>query len=515
MSLPKEPRQKMINVMYLVLTAMLALNVSSEILNAFKTVNKSLENSNTAIDGKNKTLFDSFKDLLNKAETKDSAAVWQPKALKAQALADEVTASLESYKLDLKKAGKLKLDKDGKEEFALDNLDAATRLFVEGEGKKKGEELLQKLTDFKTQLLAIDPEINNEFQNSLPLDLSIPESKSELGKKDWAYAYFHMTPIIASITILSKFQNDVKNSEAQVVEFCHKKIGSVKVVYDKFQAIASQSSEYLMPDQELTITGGVGAFSSAAQPIVSVDGSTIPLNADGVAEYKTKVGGPGAYTKKVSITFKKPNGELATLDKEIKYTVGSPTGASVSADATKIFYIGLPNPISVSGGTKGDEATQVSIDNGNLTKTAAGKYDVTVSGGTESNITVTVDGKSTPFKFRVKPIPDPVAMVGRSKGGKLSANEFKSQQGLRADLENFIFEGVKYNITSYTLYATGKGFTENPGIAQNNGAAFSPEARRVIDRCVNGTTVTFDDIKAVGPDGRTRSLPLIGFNLTN
>ena len=106
-------------------------------------------------------------------------------------------------------------------------------------------------------------------------------------------------------------------------------------------------------------------------------------------------------------------------------------------------------------------------------------------------------------------------MVGRSKGGKLSANEFKSQQGLRADLENFIFEGVKYNITSYTLYATGKGFTENPGIAQNNGAAFTPEARRIIDRCVNGTTVTFDDIKAVGPDGRTRSLPLIGFNLTN
>ena len=500
--------------MYLVLTALLALNVSSEILNAFKTVNKSLENSNTAIDSKNKTLFDSFKELLNKAETKDSAAIWAPKAQKAQELADEVVTYLEKYKQDLKVAGKLKMV-NGKEEFNLDNLDASTRLFVEGPGKKNGEELQQKLTEFKEQLLDIDPRIRQELESSLPLDLSIPESKSELGKKDWAYSYFHMTPIIASITILSKFQNDVKNSEAQVVEYCHKQIGAVKIVYDKFQAIASQSSEYLMPGQELTITGGVGAFSSAAQPTVSVDGSTIPLGPDGTALYKTTVGGPGAYSKKVTITFKKPNGEIATLDKEIKYTVGSPTGASVSADATKIFYIGLKNPISVSGGTKGDEATQVSIDNGNLEKTGAGKYDVTVSGGTEANVTVTVDGKSTPFKFRVKPIPDPVAMVGRSKGGKLSANEFKSQQGLRADLENFIFEGVKYNITSYTLYATGKGFTENPGIAQNNGAAFTPEARRIIDRCVNGTTVTFDDIKAVGPDGRTRSLPLIGFNLTN
>ncbi len=515
MSLPKEPRQKMINVMYLVLTALLALNVSAEILNAFKTVNKSLENSNAAIDGKNKTLFDSFKDLLSKSETKDSAAVWAPKAHKAQELADQVTTYLEDYKLKLKKAGKLVIDKDGKEQFSLDNLDAATKMFVEGEGKKNGEELLAKLKDFREQILAIDPKMAQELEPTLPLDLSIPESKSELGKKDWAFSYFHMTPIIASITILSKFQNDVKNCEAQVVEYCHKQIGAVKVVYDKFQAIASQSSEYLMPGQELTITGGVGAFSSAAQPSVSVDGATVPLTADGTALYKTTVGGPGSYSKKVHISFKKPNGEIGTLEKEIKYTVGSPTGASVSADATKIFYIGLPNPISVSGGTKGDEATQVSIDNGSLNKTNPGKYDVTVTSGTEANVTVTVDGKSTPFHFRVKPIPDPVAKVGTSKGGKISANMFKSQQGLRADLENFIFEGVKYNVVSYTIYATGKGFSENPGIAQNNGAAFTSDARRIIDRCVNGTTVTFDDIKAVGPDGRTRSLPLIGFNLTN
>ena len=514
MSLPKEPRQKMINVMYLVLTALLALNVSSEILNAFKTVNKSLENSNTAIDNKNKTLFESFAAMEKKPETKDSAKLWGDKAQQAQKLADDITNYLEECKTQLKVAGKLKMV-DGKQEFNLDNLDASTRMFVEGPGKQKGDELQKRLTDFKQQLLDIDPKIRAEYENTLPLDLTIPESKSDLGKKDWPYSYFHMTPIIASITILSKFQNDVKNSEAQVVEFCHKKVGEVEVVYNEFQAIASQSSEYLMPGQELTITGGVGAFSSAAQPTVSVDGSSLTLGPDGTAVYKTTVGGPGSYSKKVTITFKKPNGQTATLDKEIKYTVGSPTGASVSADATKIFYIGLKNPISVSGGTKGDEATQVSIDNGSLSKTAAGKYDVTVSGGTESNVTVTVDGKSTPFKFRVKPIPDPVAMIGRSKGGKISANEFKAQQGMRAELENFIFEGVKYNVTSYTLYATGKGFTENPGIAQNGGAVFGDKARSIIDKCVNGTTVIFDDIKAVGPDGRTRSLPVIAFNLTN
>ncbi len=514
MSLPKEPRQKMINVMYLVLTALLALNVSSEILNAFKTVNNSLLSSNLAIDHKNEAIAKSFEELAKDPASKEKAVIWKPKAEKAHQLAEDVTKYLEGLKQELKKASKLVVDKDGKEHFSLDNLDAATHLLVEGPvGTKNGKELFQKLSDFKAQLLQIDPAIQQQFGTNLPLDLAIPETESKVGKGDWAYSYFHMTPSIAAITILSKFQNDVKNSEAQVADFCHQQVGKVKFVFDQFQAIASQSSEYLMPGQELKITGGVGAFSSAAKPLVTIDGAVVALNAQGVAEYKTTVGGPGSYSKKVVIKFKTPDGKDGQKDAEIKYTVGSPTGASVSADATKVFYIGLNNPISVSGGTKGDEATQASIDNGTLTKTAAGKYDVTVTGGTEANITVTVDGKSTPFKFRVKPIPEPVAMVGRSKGGRIPANEFKAQQGLRADLENFIFEGVKFSVSSYSVIAVGKGFTENIGLAQNVGAAFGAETRRIIDKAGAGTTITFDDIKAVGPDGRTRTLPPIPFNL--
>ncbi|MFP5041338.1 gliding motility protein GldM [Parasediminibacterium sp. JCM 36343] len=514
MSLPKEPRQKMINVMYLVLTALLALNVSAEILNAFKTVNNSLLTSNGITDKKNQTLFTSFEEMLKDPRTKDSAAVWAPKALKAKELAEGLSTYLDGIKAELIKKSKPKVV-DGKNVYSYDNLDAATKYFVEGpEAKKRGEELLQKLTEYKEQLLAIDPVIRAEVEANLPLDLTIPETSSKV-KGDWAYSYFHMTPTVAAVTILSKFQNDVKNSEAEVVEACHKKIGAVKIVFDKFQAIASQSSEYLMPDQELTITGGVGAFSSAAKPIVSIDGSSIALNADGVAEYKTKVGGPGSYSKNVTINFLKPNGEKGTLTKEIKYTVGSPTGASVSADATKVFYVGLKNPITVSGGTAGAEKTHVSISNGSIAPgDGAGKYDVTVTSGTEAIVTVNVDGgASTPFKFRVKQIPDPVAMIGSSKGGKMAANEFKAQLGVRAELENFIFEGVKYKVVNYQVIATGKGFSENPGIAQNNGAEFGSEARGVIDRCVKGTAVFIDNIKAVGPDGRTRSLPTIAFNL--
>lgn len=513
MSLPKEPRQKMINVMYLVLTALLALNVSSEILNAFKTVNTSLMHSNDAIDEKNKTIFSSFKQELNQAEKKELAAIWLPKAEQAKTLADEVVSYLDGLKLKLKQESKLETV-EGKEKFNEDNLDAATRLFVEP-GKANGEELRRRLDEFKTKILAIDPEIGKEFGNTLPLDLSIPQSSdNKVGKNDWAFSYFHMTPTIAAITILSKFQNDVKNSEAQIVEFCHKKVGEVQVRYDAFQAIASQSSEYLMPGQELRITGGVGAFSSAAKPTVTIDGSSVPLNAEGVAEYKTTVGGPGAYSKKVTISFKKPDGTTGTLDKEIKYTVGSPTGITVSADAVKVLYIGVPNPISISGGSKGAEAISAKIDNGSLNNKGGGKFEANVETPGKATISVTVDGKTTPFDFKVKRIPSPTPMVGQSAGGSISVNTFKAQVGVRAELKDFVFEGIKYDVTSFLLVAQGKGFTEAAGFTQNRGAYFTSEAKAIIEKCKAGTTVVLQDIVVTGPDGSRKLDGVVAFNLT-
>src|SRR5438105_9342946 len=101
MALPAEPRQKMINLMYLVLTALLALNVSSEILNAFKTVNNSLMNANGIIETKNQNIFNSFEAKLKDPKTAQLAAIWKPKADKAKGLADDMFSYLENLKVEL------------------------------------------------------------------------------------------------------------------------------------------------------------------------------------------------------------------------------------------------------------------------------------------------------------------------------------------------------------------------------------------------------------------------------
>ncbi|ULQ56315.1 gliding motility protein GldM [Flavihumibacter rivuli] len=510
MALPKEPRQKMINMMYLVLTALLALNVSSEILNAFKTVNHSITTASGIVDEKNATTFKSFEQKLKDPKSAEKAAIWFPKAQQAKKLSDDMSKYLEDLKIELKKESKGENIGTAEEKFSEDNLDASTRLLVEG---AKGDELYKKLQDYKNQMLAIVPEMKAQFEKSLPLDLNIPKSQTgSIANNDWKSAYFRMTPTIAALTILSKFQNDVKNSEAQVVDYCHKEIGEVEVVFDEFQAFAGTNSTYLMPGQELEITAGVGAFSKAAKPTVTVNGAAVALNNEGAAVYKTTVSGAGEKSVNVNVSFTKPDGTPATLNKTIKYTVGIPSGASVFLEKMNVLYLGVENPVTVSAGSAGKEKMKVGFTGGSITPAGGDRYIIKPTQSGPANITVTVDGKTSSFAMRCKPLPDPVAMVGGQKGGSISAAQFKAQGGLIAKLMDSEFD-APFQIVSYTLGANGGAF-QTYQQAANEGPRWSGgNASSIVTRATPGTTVYFDQIRVKGPDGKVRELPGIYFNL--
>jgi gliding motility-associated protein GldM len=507
MSLPKEPRQKMINIMYLVLTALLALNVSSEILNAFKTIDQSLTNANVIIQKKNQDIYTSLEAKLKDPKTAEKAAIWAPKANKAKALSDEMYAYIETLKQSLKKEAGLEI-KEGKEIFNEDDLDATTRLFLKEEnGSTRGQELFNKLKQYKEALAAIDPAIQKEVIPSVSLDLSIPTSNNIAAKDDWAYTYFNMTPAVAAITILTKFQNDIRNTEAQVVEYCHREIGEVELVYDQFNAFAASNSQYLMSGEELVITAGVGAFSSAAKPTISIDGVVVPVGTDGSAVYKSVAGAtPGVQSKRVAISFLKPNGETARVEKVVQFTVGTPSGLVVSTDKTRVFYKGMENPLSITGGG-GGEKINVTVEGAgsNVRKVSSGQYIVTCAQTGVAVVTVN-DGKQTQkLNIPVKRVPDPIAVVGGSAGGNMAAAKFRAQGGVIADLRDFVFDGVKYNVLSYIVIATGKGF-EEPDFAEVNGPAFSGGASSLIKKCQAGTTVTIGEIKVSEPGGGSRKL---------
>lgn len=510
MSLPKEPRQKMINMMYLVLTALLALNVSAEVIIAFRTVNASIGEANNIIAAKNDMTYKSFEAKLKDAETAERAAKWAPKANDAKKYSAELFAYIEDMKQNLKKESGLEVH-EGVESFKEDNLDAPTRVIVDG---GKGKELHAKLEKFKKDMLALipDPAKRAEFEKSLPLDLNPPKSETgSTGNKDWSASYFRMTPSIAAITILSKFQNDVKSSEAQVVDYFHSQIGQVEVVYDAFQAFAGTNSTYLMPGQELEITAGVGAFSKKSTPTIYINGALQPLTADGTAIWKNKVDGAGDKSVSVKIEFTKPDGTKGVVEKQMKYTVGIPSGASVFLEKMNVLYQGVENPISISGGSVGGEKVSVRFTGGDLKKVGGDRYIAVPTKTGPAEIVVTADGKTFSFPMRCKQLPDPVVMVGGSGGGAMASANFKAQGGLIAKLKDSDFD-APFKVVSYVLGAKGGEIASYQQFG-NDGPRWSGNAAGLISRATPGTSIFFDEIRVQGPDGKVRAIPGIFFNL--
>src|SRR5215217_3521295 len=400
MALPKEPRQKMINLMYLVLTALLALNVSAEILNAFKTVDRSLTNTNTTINHSTETILGSLQEKMTDPTSRAKAEIWYPKAQQAQALTKDMYNYVAALKAEILKASDFDPVKNGDSSFKQDNLDIATRIMVE-EGK--GKELRQKLEQYKKALLAIDPLIAKEYQNALQVDLSTPPSQDK-SNKTWEAAYFHMVPTVAAITMLSKFQNDVKTSENKVVAFCHEQVGKVAVRFDTYAAIIGQSSSYVMPGQEIEITAGVGAFSTGAKPEVTINGSRAALEADGAARAKFTAGGVGQHSVPVTIVYMDQDGKRQTITKNIEYTVGQ-SATAISLTKMNVLYIGVDNPVSIAA-SGGAEQLDPRISQGSLTKTGPGQYIARVNSVTDDcTISVNVAGKLAGQQvFRVRTI---------------------------------------------------------------------------------------------------------------
>lgn len=491
MALPKEPRQKMINIMYLVLTAILALNVSAEIIQAFLTVDSSLTTSNGNISRSNEVLYKSLEEKLKDPQTQQKAAIWQPKAEMARKYSSELISYIDGLKQKLKEGSGLRIE-DGKEEYKLDNLDASTRLF---EKNGEGEVFKKKLDDYKKNMLGIDTSIMKEFASTFPVNTD--EVKGQEGKmKDFTQAYFHMTPSIAAITMLSKFQNNIKNAENAIVTYCHNQIGAVKLVYDKFQPIATTSSNYIMPGEEMIVTAGVGAFNAAAQPQITIDGVNVPLNENGVAEKKFNASGSGKKSVNVVIVYKKPDGTPDRLEKKIEYTVGTPGGAAVMLDKMNVFYIGVDNPVTI-GSPTGWDKTNVTMTNGSINGNGSQRI-VRVTTLGRATINVVADKKSYPFEFRVKRIPDPIFKVGPG-GTRMPSVTFKNQQFCRAELENFDFD-VQYKVISAKVYFSGAGF---PSVAMSelNSNNLST-LKQFMDRCSPGSSITFDNVRVQGPDGQ-------------
>lgn len=512
MSIPKEPRQQMINIMYLVLIALLALNVSAEILNAFKLLRNGLQASERALDEKIDNTLAAFQA---KVEKEKRGQEFLDAALKAQAISNQFQTYIDT--LDQRLVNAVGLDVETGELAKKDDLDTPNRMFVE-------EGLAMQLHDtiqaYRQKFLSVltDTADIRAVQGGITLKVEdIPEEvKESAGEANWGTYTFSSIPALAVRTLLTKYKGDAVTSEAAIVDHLFSKVGEETILFDKFRVAAIPNSTKLITGEDFEAKIYLAASSSMSRPQISAGGRGLPLDADGMATYKAKASSVGKQTLNISITTKDSYGKTKTYTDKVEYEVVNPPDhvAVVSADKMNVFYIGVDNPVSASiTGIRKDQ-TKVSMTGGTITGNG-GSYIVRVN--SPGDATVNVSGpKATggtyngSVKFRIKRIPDPIAKLGNKAGGAMGSGEMRAQRGVLAILENFDFE-ARFDVLGFEMtYAKPR---QDLQVITNQGPTFGGSAQGMIKQASVGDIYYFDNIRVKGPDGTTRKLPTMSFKI--
>jgi len=499
-------RQKMIGLMYLVLLAMLALNVSDLVLKAFRNINDSLNTSKENVGNNINQLVKNYEST--KAKESSDNLLKLNRAKEAQKIAGDLIKYIDGLHAKIAADG---FDENG-DLVQKNNLDVGQNIMGSDTENKEGKKLQAKINETGKKLASLLQ--SNEGRPTFMLQALDPAKPKAGEPKTWTGNNFgEGVPLAAFRTILTMIQNDTKNMEADIIN----KILADKpiVTLDHFEAVAVAPSSYVIQGQPYKAEIYLTASDSKATPDVSVNGNKVPTE-NGKGIYTGGTGSVGTFTWKGTIRVKNnKTGKFDTYDTPpMTYQVAAPS-ATVSSDKLNVIYAGIPNPFTISA--PGFPSVNASISGGSLTG-SGGKYVVNVPGslvGKEISISVSAnnDGKTVNLgapKFRVKAIPAPAPSVGGFTGGDIASVQLKSESELEADLADFPFD-VKFKILRFELTVIKP--RSDAVTVSGQGGNFSGAVKNAINAVTPGTKVIFDQIVSQGPDGRQKVLPALVFNV--
>ncbi|HCS21192.1 MAG TPA: hypothetical protein DIW47_11645 [Bacteroidetes bacterium] len=509
------PRQKMINMMYLVLTAMLALNVSAEILKAFYLVESSMVKAGANIDSKNADIMMAFqKQMKNQPE---KTKPFYEKAKEAEKITKEFVTYVEDLKTKITtNDGKITEPeeiraKDG-QLVNRDNIEQHAYLMISNEGPKKGLELKGRVNDTRDALLKLlapfKPLANEAKRIGDQTDLRAIDPEGTA--KSWESELFEHSPQAAVVTLLTKIQNDAKNTEAEILTALFSGITADDMSFDMLVAKFIPDKSAVSLGEQFTADVILTAYDSKQTNKVVINGTEYQME-NGVVKYTANPNSAGDFTVKGYIEVAGKDG-VKPYEFESTYSVFKGE-ASISADKMNVLYIGLDNPITIAIPGKNPNDVKASISGaGSLINKGGGKYiaRVTRRGDIKIVVTVTENGKSKTYQapFRVRSIPKPEAKLGTLESGTHSTGVIAAQPGVYGTLgEGFAYEGVKYSINSYLIvYSPRRG---DAVMINGQGTALPPQAKSIMSRMKSGDRIIIDNIQATGPDGKRALMPVV------
>jgi len=518
------PRQKMIGMMYLVLTALLALNVSKEILNAFVAIEEGLNTTNTNFDSKNGILYSKFEKAM--ADNKTKTKPWFDKAKQAQKYSKDLCDYVDELKAEIYSEVQ-KITKEQADTFHLayldskDNYDIPTHILI-GENPEnatgKAKDLKEKIEKFKKDMAALVPE---KERANLKLGLSTEDvySVAEEAKVTWESNIFYHNPVAAVLSAMAKIKNDVKNAESDVVTLLLKSIDANDFKFDAIEAKVVAPTSYIMQGEKYTADIFVSAHSSTqnpevvigqvdttnkAQPKIIGTPTVVPVT-EGVGKYEVSAGAEGLQEYHGLINVKAPDGSIKAYPFHGEYMVAKPAYA-ISPTKMNVFYIGVENPvdITVAGAAPTDVNATISGGGGSIINKGQGHYIVKVTSGNECSVNVSIKGKSGSsksmgsMKFRVKKVPSPQASYAGVVGdGKVTKGELMNAGGVIPKLEDFVFD-LKFPVVSWNMSIFINGVYADYSA---QGASTTGAMKDVLNKVKPGQKVLIEEVKVQAPDG--------------
>ena len=496
------PRQKMINLMYVVLMAMLALNISSEVLNGFSIVEESLNRTTANSSKENEVLYGNFAEQMKKNPQK--VKEWFEKATAVKRMSDSLYNFAQALKVQIVR------EADGKDGNVYnikskDNLEAASHVML-APGTGQGKKLYDAINNFRERILKMVPDKHQRDIIESNLTTKVPKNANTLGK-NWQEYMFEDMPVAGAVTLLSKLQSDVRYAEGEVLHTLVANIDMKDIRVNKLSAFVIPESKTVISGDQFSAQIVMAAVDTTQQPEIYVGGQRIT---NGL--YRFTAGAVGEHQFGGYITMHDGAGNVIRRDFTQKYTVVAPS-ATVSADLMNVLYAGYDNPISVSIPGVPLNAVSASMSGGSFRSIGMGKYiarpsavgrDVTISVASNANGKSRQMGK---FTFHVRKLPDPAAYMqigtDRFRGGGLAKASIMSAPGIKAAIDDGILD-IQFKVVSFETV-----FFDNMGNAvpmASAGSNFSERQRDTFRKLSRGKRFYISRITAVGPDGITRKL---------
>ena len=512
------PRQKMINLMYLIFIAMLALNMSKEVLAAFGIMNEKLEISNTKTTASNDAFLGSLETKASE-DAKKYGELYQ-NAQKIKSMSQEYFDYLEG----LKKGMTEKLE-DPKDYARMDNSDFLDQKLFQGDNLSKGgKEFMKRLTDYRTQVAAIAPAslkeaVNSRFQTG---DEKGKVEKRDGTKQDWINYHYEGYPLVASLAKLTALQADVKSTEEDALKSMLEGELTNQVSLKNFATslMASKSAFYSGEKYDgKIIISKTDKSSTPVRAELTLDGRKLSEGKDyafeaGGIKMLIGAGSPGDHVVAGTMFFMQDGEEIPVEVKNSFATISKPNAALIAADKMNVVYRGVANPMSIS--IPGIPDNKVTASAPGLTKRSASKYVMNPGKGRTVRIVasgILPDGQriSTPAEFRIKDIPRPAGSIRGESGSAKMPKKNLEIATVGALLEDFDFD-LNLKVSGFKFKVPGQ-----PTVSVK-GNKLDSRAKSALRRARRGDAVQIFDVNAYITNNKSYKLKKVSpviIELTN